>query len=237
MFDSFWRRFLALAAEFIEVLLNACYLAQLSLHLCRTFSFHRRLLLNQSRRALLQRGAVAAPLFISEVFSPLTASAQAPAPPEQWYWYPGHSLTMKAIAKDTAATCTWMLVENSPQQGVPFHKHLREDESFYVINGLFEITVGDETVTGGPGTYIYGPRGVPHRWTNMGSARGRMLNVFTPSGLEQYFLSVALPISSSSQQPSVDTATLVPKMAALRDKFGLIRTGSTKYPPSLGQGL
>ena len=183
-----------------------------------------------SRRAVLERALIAAPLLSSELFSPMLAAAEPQAPEERWYWYPGHSLTFKSIGKDTGGTCTWMLVENAPREGVPFHKHFHEDESFYVIDGRFEITVGDATVVGGPGTYMYGPRGVQHRWTNVGSGRGRLLNVFTPSGIEDYFLAVTIPITSSSQQLSVDMAALNARMTPLREKFGLIRTGTTKYP-------
>ena len=192
--------------------------------------------MSASRRALLKRGILYAPLLFHYVLSPVRAAAEEHAIPEQWYWYPGHSFEMKAIAKDTGSTCTWMLIENSPREGVPFHKHRYEDESFYVIDGVFEITIGDATVTGGPGTYLYGPREVPHRWTNMGSGRGRMLCVYTPSGLEQYFLSVAIPIKHPSDKTFVDMAALSLRMAALREKFGLIRTGTTKYAPSPGQG-
>ena len=183
-----------------------------------------------SRRAMLGRTLIAAPLLSSDLFAPLLAASQPQAPEEKWYWYPGHSLTFKSVGKDTGGTCTWILVENSPREGVPFHKHLHEDESFYVIDGRFEITVADTTVVGGPGTYMYGPRAVQHRWTNVGSGRGRLLNVFTPSGLEDYFLAVAIPIVSSTQQPSVNMAKLNARMAPLREKFGLIRTGTTKYP-------
>lgn len=182
-----------------------------------------------SRRVMLRQTLIAAPLLSSELFGPMLRAAEAQAAEEKWYWYPGHSLTFKSIGKDTGGTCTWMLVENSPQEGVPFHKHLREDESFYVIDGQFEITVGEKTVVGGPGTYMYGPRGVQHRWTNVGSRRGRLLNVFTPSSIEDYFLAVAIPVASSSQQPSVDMTVLNARMAPLREKFGLIRTGTTKY--------
>jgi hypothetical protein len=104
-------------------------------------------------------------------------------------------------------------------EGVPFHKHLYEDESFYVIDGLFEISIGDETILGGPGTYAYGPRNVPHRWTNMGSSRGRILGVFTPSGLEEYFLSVGIPIKNSSEPPSVDLAEFQARTASAREKY------------------
>ena len=123
-----------------------------------------------------------------------------------------------------------MLVENLPREGVPFHQHLYENESFYVIDGRFEITVGNRTVVGGPGTYLYGPRNIQHRWTNVGAGRGRLLNVFTPSGIEGYFLAVAVPVGSSSEQPRVDLAAMNAQMVSLREKFGIIRTGTTKYP-------
>lgn len=137
---------------------------------------------------------------------------------------------MKATGKQTGHTCTWMLVENSPREGVPFHHHLYEDESFYVIDGLFEITIGDTTITGGSGTYAYGPRNVPRRWTNIGTARGRLLDVFTPSGIEEYFLQTAIPVATSSAQASVDLKELQSRTEPLREKYGIIRTGPLKFP-------
>ncbi len=186
--------------------------------------------MNSSRRNILKVGLAASSAVLANCFDPLLVADAAPPSNEHWYWYPGHSLCIKAARKDTGGTCMWMLVENAPREGVPFHKHLNEDESFYVISGEFEITVGDRTATGGPGTYVYGPRNVPHRWTNIGTGRAQLLNVFTPSGLENYFLEVAVPVPSSSAKPCVDMAAMVKKMAALRKKYGLVRTGERKYP-------
>jgi quercetin dioxygenase-like cupin family protein len=181
-----------------------------------------------SRRSLLQQ-TILAGSFLSPAFMDLlAASAQMPAN-EQWYWYPGHSFTIRADGKATADMATWMLVENSPHEGVPFHKHLHEDESFYVIDGEFEITIGDATTTGGPGTFAYGPRNVPHRWTNVGSRRGRILSVFNPSGIEGYFLAVSVPIKSPTDNPHVDVAELQARSAPLREKFGIVRTGGLKF--------
>ncbi len=98
--------------------------------------------LTHSRRSLLRQGIVAAPILPGALLSPLFANTQLQAATEQWYWYPGHTFTFKAIAKDTGGTMSWMLIENSPREGVPFHKHLHEDESFFVVDGHFEMTVG-----------------------------------------------------------------------------------------------
>lgn len=186
---------------------------------------------NKMRRSLLQQGLMAAPL-LAPILSATTGWAESSASTEQWYWYPGHVFSFKSIGKDTGNTCTWMLVENSPREGVPFHKHLHEDESFYVLDGRFEITVGDATVVGQAGTYLYGPRDVPHRWTNVGDARGRLLSVLAPSGLEDYFFAAAVPIKSPSEDPHVDVAELQARTAPLREKFGIMRTGPLKYPKS-----
>lgn len=105
-----------------------------------------------SRRNLLRRSLLAVPALSAELLAPMFAAAQASSSSEQWYWYPFHNLTIKATGTDTGNTTTWMLTENSPRQGVPLHKHVYEDESFFVVSGTFEITVGDKTTTGGPGT-------------------------------------------------------------------------------------
>ncbi len=185
-----------------------------------------------SRRTLLQRTLLAAPALCTG-FARAAALAEAvrKAEPNQWYWFPGHSFCMKATGADTGGTTAWLMAENGPKQGVPFHKHKNEDESFYVVDGVFEITVGDSTISGGPGTFAFGPRGVPHRWTNVGSGRGRIMNVFTPSGFEAMFYELGLPIASSDAPPPQNPAPLIARMPEISAKYGNTRTGDFKYPP------
>ena len=180
--------------------------------------------MHTTRRTLLRRSLLAAPLLSADLFAPLLTIAQG------WYWYPFHNLTMKATSSDTGNTTTWMLIENSRHQGVPLHKHLYEDESFFVLSGIFEITVGDKTTTGGPGTYAYGPRNVPHQWTNMGSGRGQLLNVYTPGGIDKFFLAVGISIHSSTEQLHVNLAAYDARTKPFREKTGIIRLGPPKYP-------
>jgi mannose-6-phosphate isomerase-like protein (cupin superfamily) len=183
-----------------------------------------------SRRTILRRSLLAAPVLSADLFASLRAAGQVASSSEQWYWYPFHNLTMKATSSDTGNTTAWMLIENAPHQGVPLHKHLYEDESFFVLSGIFEITVGDKTTTGGPGMYAYGPRNVPHQWTNMGSGRGQLLNVYTPGGIDKFFLAVGIPIHSSTEQPQVDLAAYDARTKSLREKTGIVRLGPPKYP-------
>jgi len=186
--------------------------------------------MHPTRRTLLRRCLLAAPLAPADLFAPLLAAAPGSSFSDQWYWYPFHNLCIKATSSDTGNTTTWMLIDNSRHQGVPLHKHLYEDESFFVLDGTFEITVGDKTTIGGPGTYVYGPRNVPHQWTNMGSGRGQLLNVFTPGGIDKFFLAAGIPIHSSTEQPDIDLAAYDERIRPLREKTGIIRLGPPKYP-------
>jgi quercetin dioxygenase-like cupin family protein len=48
------------------------------------------------------------------------------------------------------------------------HAHDDREQGYYVIAGQAEITIGDETRRGGPGTSGYMPPGVPHAFRNVG---------------------------------------------------------------------
>lgn len=70
------------------------------------------------------------------------------------------------------------------------HIHRREDELFHVIEGTFEVTVGDRRVQLNRGDLAVGPRGIAHSYRNIGKERGRLLVVLIPAGFECFFREV-----------------------------------------------
>src|SRR4051794_23648975 len=94
-------------------------------------------------------------------------------------WIVGDTLTFKATAETTGGTLTAIECEAAPGGGPPPHVHEHEDESFYVLDGTFEIVLGDKRVLAGPGDYAFVPRGTPHRFANAGDDVGRLLILFT----------------------------------------------------------
>ena len=76
---------------------------------------------------------------------------------------------------------------NRPGEGPPLHVHTREDEAVYVLEGEFRWKLGGELSAGGPGSFIYIPRGLPHTWQIVGEGNGRMLVTFFPAGMEGFF--------------------------------------------------
>jgi quercetin dioxygenase-like cupin family protein len=101
--------------------------------------------------------------------------------------YSGQVMHVKLTAAESGGELTVIEDVIGPGIGPPLHVHARENESYYVLEGEFEFTCGDDVVRGGPGTFVHSPRGVPHCYCNVGATTGRMLFGFTPAGIEAFF--------------------------------------------------
>ena len=69
----------------------------------------------------------------------------------------------------------------------PLHRHLREDEYSYVLEGRVGALLGDDVVTGAPGDLIFKPRNQWHTFWNAGDEPARILEIISPAGFERYF--------------------------------------------------
>src|SRR3954452_20212204 len=65
--------------------------------------------------------------------------------------------------------------------GVDLHTHEDHVDSFYVLEGEAEFTVGDEVFRAPPGTWVAAPAGVVHGFRNAGTADLRILNIHAPN--------------------------------------------------------
>ena len=65
----------------------------------------------------------------------------------------------------------------------PLHRHSREDEYSYVLEGTLGALLGDEVVTAGPGTWVFKPRDQWHTFWNDGDTPLRDHRGDLPRGL------------------------------------------------------
>jgi uncharacterized cupin superfamily protein len=65
--------------------------------------------------------------------------------------------------------------------------HHEHEETFYVLDGEFTFTLGDQSVPATAGAFVFVPRGVAHGFENTGSTPGRVLGIMTPGGFEKLF--------------------------------------------------
>jgi mannose-6-phosphate isomerase-like protein (cupin superfamily) len=96
-------------------------------------------------------------------------------------------MSVKLGRAESGGEMTVIEAEIQSQDGPPLHVHERENEAYYVLDGEFEFVCGHDTFRGGPGTFVHSPRGIPHRYRNVGATSGRMLFSFTPAGIESFF--------------------------------------------------
>jgi mannose-6-phosphate isomerase-like protein (cupin superfamily) len=69
----------------------------------------------------------------------------------------------------------------------PLHRHSREDEYSYVLQGRVGALLGEEVVFGEPGDLIFKPRGQWHTFWNAGDEPARILEIISPAGFEHFF--------------------------------------------------
>jgi quercetin dioxygenase-like cupin family protein len=94
--------------------------------------------------------------------------------------------------------------------GPPLHVHPTHGEGFYVLAGELTFQLGDEVVSGGPGTWVFAPRDTPHTLANLGAHDARVLCVFAPGGFERRFermLAEQAGLPSPGGQSAAEQAT------------------------------
>jgi mannose-6-phosphate isomerase-like protein (cupin superfamily) len=74
----------------------------------------------------------------------------------------------------------------------PRHRHKREDEYSFVLEGRMGALLGDEVVEAGPGDLVYKPRGQWHTFWNAGDVETRILEIIAPAGFEKFFEELVL---------------------------------------------
>jgi mannose-6-phosphate isomerase-like protein (cupin superfamily) len=109
---------------------------------------------------------------------------------------------------DTSGRSSFYEVRMPAQEGSVWHVHHDTDESFYVLEGEFEIKVGDEIHKAPAGTMVHGPRGVWHSFFNVGSTTGLMLCTMTPGGIELFFEELS-EVLTRPERPDWDTIKAV----------------------------
>jgi mannose-6-phosphate isomerase-like protein (cupin superfamily) len=69
----------------------------------------------------------------------------------------------------------------------PLHRHTREDEYSFVLEGRMGALLGDEVVEAGPGDLVFKPRNQWHTFWNAGDESCRILEIISPAGFERFF--------------------------------------------------
>ena len=186
-----------------------------------------------TRRSMIRLNLMTASVLAvsgSSIFA--EARNRAASPADEWFWLPGGPFTRRfGIPSAERGACS-LLTCSQPQQGSLLHQHTREDELFEVVRGSFEIEVGDQFFFAGAGSSVLAPKGIPHRWTNIGAVPGQLVSTYSPGGLQKTFLSLAVPIAAPSETPIVDMSVLGPRILHHVMNAGITQAGPARFPHS-----
>ena len=144
-------------------------------------------------------------------------------------WFLGILATVKASRETTGGR--FALIEHLAPQGAgsPLHVHRNEDEWFYVMQGELTFWVGGTVIDAPAGSFVYGPRGVPHTFL-VASPEARFLLGAEPAGFEGFMRELAEPAQALTLPP----ATLQPpdgaRMMATAAEYGIEILGPPGIP-------
>jgi len=100
------------------------------------------------------------------------------------------SIGVRFIVDGSDAAERFSLVEHpmSPRAlAAPLHRHTREDEYSFVLQGRMGALLGDDVVEAGPGDLVFKPRNQWHTFWNAGDEPCRILEIISPAGFERFF--------------------------------------------------
>jgi quercetin dioxygenase-like cupin family protein len=135
-------------------------------------------------------------------------------------WFAGSLLTYKTTGAQTGGQLALAECRAPRDAGSPSHRHRDEDEAWYILEGRLSFWLGDQAFAAGTGEFVFGPRGITHRF-RVDSDEARFLLILTPAGFEEFTRASGWPASSDTLPPSDLPAPDADRLAAAFARSGL----------------
>jgi mannose-6-phosphate isomerase-like protein (cupin superfamily) len=99
----------------------------------------------------------------------------------------GHVVTVKLHSWSGNDNYVFELI-SPPGTGIPPHVHKMEDEVLYILDGEFEVMIGEKIFKATAGDCLNFVRNIPHGYTNIGTTDARTLWYVSPGqSFEKFF--------------------------------------------------
>ena len=170
--------------------------------------------------------------------SDLTAQSRSPVPPDDstrnlvlarsndrnllHIGLVGDTYTILLSGKDTAGRICLIDMHVPPGGGPPPHRHDFE-ETFIVVEGQIDATFRGKKRVVRAGKTVIVPANAPHQFHNSSTRPVRLLCICSPSGQEEFFKEVGVPVATrTTTPPKLDEAAQTAfkkKAATLAPKY------------------
>jgi len=126
------------------------------------------------------------------------------------------AMSLKVGDKQSTCFSLFEVINILPGFDVGAHLHHQAEELFYVLDGQLDLLAfepkartptgwqrweshtGATVARGGPGSFMFVPRGCPHAFANPGPGPARMVFLVSPPGHEHYQKELALLVSKAT---------------------------------------
>jgi len=115
------------------------------------------------------------------------------------------------------------LVTQPPGVATPLHRHTREAEAFYLLDGRMDYRAGNDDYELYAGCFMYLPAGLPHAFRIRGDEPARFLAMVEPGGLLGLYDEVGIP-ATELRLPGDDGLTPeveIPRWIDVSGRYGL----------------
>ncbi|HEY2856956.1 MAG TPA: cupin domain-containing protein [Terracidiphilus sp.] len=120
----------------------------------------------------------------------------------------GQVALTKLGGDDTGGAVAVLHVTAPKMSGPPMHRHSREDEWFYVIDGELTFEVDGKRSVAGAGASAFAPRGTVHTFQNFRDEPAHFLVMVTPAGMERMFEEFTT-LNKGLSQPDIPGVTQI----------------------------
>lgn len=147
---------------------------------------------------------------------------------QQAVWFLGALVRVRATADATGGALDVLEQRGERGYGSPLHRHLADEETFFVLDGELRVEVGGEAHAAGPGTVAFLPRQLPHAFV-VTSPQAWFLTVHTPGGFAGFTRAVGTTATDITRPPD-DPPPDPDALAALARSYGIEILGPPPAP-------
>lgn len=139
----------------------------------------------------------------------------------------GDVITFKITAAQSDNAYFMVEIASVPGGGPAFlHTH-RPQETFWILEGQYEVYGQDEngakySIQAPPGATVHVPGNVPHGFRNVGDTMGKVLAIYAPiSPQPEFFEEIGVPMGSARDPVPVDEMPSPDRIIAVLDKYDM----------------
>jgi quercetin dioxygenase-like cupin family protein len=159
----------------------------------------------------------------ADQISSTAAVVHRPAGTGPMTWAMGSLFEQLVSAEQTEGLLGLAVVTQPPGVATPLHRHTREAEAFYLLDGTMTYRAGEEVFELATGSFLYLPKGLPHAFRVTGERPVRILALTVPGHLLHLYDEVGMP-AAERRLPGEDGIPLADEIARWNEigpRYGL----------------